>query len=61
MTIEALPITKKVEIIGRKKFAPVALDANNKIFEVYIVTLADLTIMSFYSFRKVQVNLLTII
>ena len=39
---EALPISKRVEIIDKKKFAKAALDENIKAFVIYV------TVLSFY-------------
>ena len=52
---EALPITKKVEIINKKKFAVVVLNANNEIFVMYIAVLAEPTTMPIYPSYQAQV------
>ena len=39
--VEALPITKKMEIIDKREFAAAALNTDNEIFVVHIVTLAE--------------------
>ena len=38
-TAEALPTTKRVELINKKEFAKVALDKNSKSFVVYVASL----------------------
>lgn len=38
---DALPTTKRVQIIDRKEFAKVALDLNDEIFVVYVVTITS--------------------
>ena len=45
IVVEALPTTRRVEIIDRKKFAAVALNANDETFVVHIVALAEPTTM----------------
>lgn len=35
-TVKALPTTKQVELVGRKKFAATALNPNKKIFVVHV-------------------------
>ena len=49
MATEALPKTRKVEIIDKKEFAKMALNADNKTFIVYIAALAEPTTMPIYS------------
>ena len=48
MTVEVLPMTKRVEIIDKKKFAVAALNADDETFVVHIVTLAGLMTMLIY-------------
>ena len=43
MTAKALPTTKRVEIINKKKFAAASLNADDEIFVVHIATLAEAT------------------
>ena len=59
MAAEALPITKRVEIIDKKKFAAATLNADNKTFVMYITALAEPTTMSIYSSHQAQVAMLT--
>lgn len=40
ITIEILPITKRVELIDKKGFAATALDENAKIFVIYVAILS---------------------
>ena len=56
---EALPTTRKMEIIDRKEFAIAALNADNKTFIVHIAALVEPTIMPIYFFSQAQVTLLT--
>ena len=46
---EALPTTKKVEIIDKKKFAAAALNTDNKTFVVHVAALAEPTTMPIFS------------
>lgn len=39
MTVKALPTTKKIELINKKKFATVILSLDAKIFVMYILAL----------------------
>ena len=57
--IEALLITKRVEIIDKKKFTVEALNEDNKIFVIYIAALVELITMLIYSFHQAQIALLT--
>ena len=50
---EALPIIRYVKIIRKREFTIAVLDINNEIFVIYIVALAELIIISIYSFHKV--------
>ena len=45
MAIEALPTTRRVEIIEKREFAVVALNIDNKTLVVHIMALAKPTIM----------------
>ena len=59
-TVEALPTTKKVELINKRKFAAIALDKNAKTFVVYVATLSAPTSLTtqVYPFRQAQFGLL---
>ena len=47
-TKEALPTTRRVELVGKKEFAPVALDPENETFVVHVASLSsDLSPSSF--------------
>ena len=59
MAAEALPTTIKVEIINKREFAAAALNADNEIFMVYVVALAEPTTMLIYFSCQVQVAALT--
>ena len=48
MAAEALPITKKVEIIDKKEFMAAVLNADSEIFIVYIAAWAEPTTMPIY-------------
>ena len=52
---EALPMTRRVKIIDKRKFTAAALNANNKTFVVHIVALAEPTTMPIYSSHQTQV------
>ena len=41
MPAEALPITRQIEIIKKKKLAVPALDTDIKIFVIYVAALAE--------------------
>lgn len=56
-TAEALPITKKVELIDTRKFAAVALDENAETFVIYV---AALETMSIHPTQKAQILLLLV-
>ena len=56
---EALPTTRKVEIINKKKFAAAALNVDDKTFMVYIAALAEPIIMPIYPSCHTQVAALT--
>lgn len=50
-TVEALPITKKVELIDKMEFAVIALNENVETFVVYIATLSAASTMQVYLLR----------
>ena len=56
---EALPMTKRVEMINKREFAAAALNADNEIFVVYIAALAEPTTMPIHPSRQAQVAVLT--
>lgn len=47
-TIKALPTINWIKLIGKRKFAKVALDENSEIFVVYVSTLEAITMNSFW-------------
>ena len=59
ITGEALPTTKSVEIINKKKSAVTALNASNKIFMVHVAALAEPTTILIHPSHQAQVVLLT--
>ena len=59
MAIEAIPITKRVEIIDKREFAIAILKADNEIFMMYITALAKSIIMLIHPFCQAQVASLT--
>ena len=56
---DALPTTKKVEIIDKKEFAVAARNPDDKTFVVHVGTLAKPTIMPIYFSSRAQVVSLT--
>ena len=56
---EALPTTRKMEIIDKREFVAVALNANNEIFVVYVAALVEPTTMPIYPSCQAQVAALT--
>ncbi len=52
---KALPITNRVKIINKKKFAKAALNKNFETFVIYVAALEVLTAMSIYLSRVFQV------
>ena len=46
--VEALPTIKKVEMIEKRKFALVVLNADNNTFVVYVAALVEPTTLSIY-------------
>ena len=56
---EALPTTRRVETIDKKKFTAAILNVDNETFVVHIAALAKSTIMPIYSSCQAQVAALT--
>ena len=56
---EALPTTKRVEIIDKREFAAAALNVNDETFMVHIVALAEPTTMPIHPSCHVQIAALT--
>ena len=56
---EALPTTRRVEIIDKREFAAAALNADDETFVVYVVALAKPTTMPIYSSCHTRVAALT--
>ena len=56
---EALPRTRRVEIIDKTEFATAALNADNETFVMHVAALAEPTIMPIYSSCQAQVAVLT--
>ena len=56
---EALPTTKKVETIDKRKFAAAALNADNETFVVHVAAIAELTIIPIHPSCQAQVATLT--
>ena len=56
---EALPTTKRVEIIDKREFAIAALNADNETFVIHVVALSKPTIMPIYLSCLAQVAVLT--
>ena len=55
---ETLTMTKKVEIIDKKKFAIATLNVDNETFVVHVAALAEPTIMPIYPSHQAQVAVL---
>ena len=55
---KALPTTKRVELINKKKFAKAALDENSKTFVVYMASLNLAPAPRIYLDRVVQITFL---
>lgn len=53
-TAKALSTTKQIKLIGKKKFAKVALQKNMKVFVIYM-TFIDLSLMLIYLSKKTQI------
>ena len=51
-------MTRRVEIIDKKKYVAAVLNRDNKIFVIHIAALVEPIIMSIYSSHQVQVILL---
>ena len=58
MVAEALPMTKRVEIINKKEFAVAVLNVNNETF-IHIAALEESTTISIHHSYQAQVTLLT--
>ena len=56
MASEALPMTRKVEIINKRDFAVAVLNTDNEIFVVYVVALAEPTTMPIHPSHQAQVT-----
>ena len=56
---EALPTTKRLEIIDKRKFAAVALNVDNETFVVHIAALVEPTTIPIYPSCQAQVATLT--
>ena len=59
MAAEALPTTRRVKIIDKKKFAVAVLNADNKTFMLHVAALVEPTTMPIHSSRQAQVAALT--
>lgn len=57
-TAEALPTTKRVELINKRGFAAVALDENVETFVVHIAILSTAPTMQVYPLYQAQISLL---
>ena len=56
---EALPTTRRVEIIDKREFAAAALNADDETFVVHVAALAEPTTMPIHPSRQAQVAVLT--
>ena len=56
IAIEALPTTKKVEIIDKNEFVAAALNEDEEIFIMNVAALAKLIIMPIHLFCQAQVT-----
>ena len=56
---EALPTTRRMEIIEKREFAVTALNTDDETFVVHVATLAEPTTMPIHPSRQVQVAALT--
>lgn len=54
-TAKALPITKKVELIYKKKFVAATIDENSEMFVMHVVVLEAKLSMLMYSTKKAQI------
>ena len=59
MAAEALPTTKRVEIINKREFAATAVNTDNETSVVHVMARAKPMTMPIYSSHQVQVALLT--
>ena len=59
MAAKVLSITRRIEIINKKKFAAIALNVDNETFVVHVAALAEPTIMSIHLSCQAQITLLT--
>ena len=59
MVAEALPTTRRVEIIDKTEFAAAALNADDETFVVHVAALRELTIILIYPSCQTQVATLT--
>ena len=57
--VEALPMTRRVEIIDKREFAEAVLNAYDETFVVHVAALAEPTTMPIYSSCQTQVAALT--
>ena len=57
--VEALPTTRRVEIIDKREFAAAALNADDETFVVHVAALAEPTTMPIHPSRQAQVAALT--
>ena len=57
-TKEVLPTTRRIELVGKKKFAAAALDSEPKTYVVHVASLSSTPLVSFdvYPFRRPQVS-----
>ena len=55
-TVEALPTTRRVELINKKEFAAAAIDENSETFVVHMAFIMET--MSIHPARKVQIAVL---
>ena len=56
---EALPTTRRVEIIDKREFTAAVLNADDEIFMVYVAVLVEPTSMPIHLSRQTQVAVLT--
>ena len=53
---EALPTTKRVELVGKKEFAAAALDPERETFVVYVASLTSADIQVFIRCAQIDVS-----
>ena len=58
MAVEALPTTKRVEIIAKREFVAAALNADKETFVLYIAALAEPTTKPIYPSCQAKIALL---